>query len=116
MKYMNNRKKRRNPIEFLMKKIKALSPNTSRNFSLTKNQTTDRNKKIKKPKKKEEKKITVFNGEFVPLEESMKETFEKYMFDDLHSKIRDLKKDKGLCQSPFVLKEKLEKIKLGKDM
>ncbi|CAI2359335.1 unnamed protein product [Moneuplotes crassus] len=122
MKYMNNRKGRRNPLEFLMKKINALSPNISRNFTQVKNQTTDRNRKVKKSKKKEEtkeetKEPTVFNGEFIPLEENMKETFERcyYMFDDLHCKIRDLKKEQGLCKSPFVLSKKLEKIKFSKE-
>ncbi|CAI2359171.1 unnamed protein product [Moneuplotes crassus] len=130
MKYMNNRKGRRNPLEFLMKKINALSPNISRNFAQGKNQTTDRNRKVKKSKKKEEtkeekkeetkeekKEPTVFNGEFIPLGENMKETFERcyYMFDDLHCKIRDLKKDQGLCKSPFVLSKKLEKIKFSKE-
>lgn len=110
---------RKTPLDALKTRIKSLSPNLRKAVHLVLNHSTETRRKVKKCIKK--KKIMAYNNwtsdKIIPLEHNMNNVY-GYMrnkFETFHSKITSLKSRPGLCQSSYMLNQKLEELRSSKE-
>lgn len=118
-KYRVTRKMRKTPLDSLKSRIRSLSPKmkriTQKSFSNASVKDTRVKRWKKKSKAEEFEKLNC--NQSIPMEEDMQNIFGYMMtkFGSFHSKISDLKSRPGLCKSPFILSQKLEKLQSSKE-
>ncbi|CAI2386042.1 unnamed protein product [Moneuplotes crassus] len=113
------RKMRKTPLENLKARIRSLSPDINKVVQSALSHSNKRSKRDKKSKKKFKGKDCrkgISTG-LIPIEENMKKVFGyvSNKFETLHSKITDLKSSPGLCQSSYILNQKLMKLQSSKE-
>ncbi|CAI2359883.1 unnamed protein product [Moneuplotes crassus] len=110
---------RNTPLNILQKKIKSLSPNLQRLVHHALIHTSEKKRKIRRPKNKAKahSSNTLVSEEDIPTQENMKNVFgyiaDKFEF--FHTKITDLKSAPGLCKSSYILNQKLEALRSSKE-
>ncbi|CAI2360899.1 unnamed protein product [Moneuplotes crassus] len=113
------RKMRQTPFSALKTRIKSLSPNLRKAVHLALSHSTETKRKAKKCIKK--KKIVAYNNwasdKLIPLEHNMSNVlgYMRSKFESFHSKITSLKSSPGLCQSSYMLNQKLEELRSSKE-